>query len=144
LSGGKGKDFGLHVRDRSGALAKVDDPLLAPLWETAGELGVLVNAADPVAFFEPLDGTNERWDQPDAHPEWQFPSPPFPCFMAIMGAFAHLLRRHSSAVFIGVHAACYAENLAWVDALMDECPNLTIDFSARIAPHKSCKPKKTT
>jgi predicted TIM-barrel fold metal-dependent hydrolase len=129
------KDFGLHVRDHSGALAKVDDPLLAPLWDTAGELGVpvLVHVADPVAFFEPLDGTNERWDELHAHPDWRFPSPPFPSFMAIMGAFARLVRRHSNTVFIGAHAACYAENLAWVDALMDECPNLMIDFSARIA-----------
>ncbi|MBG1232368.1 amidohydrolase family protein [Aestuariivirga litoralis] len=129
------KNFGLHVKDHTGALAKVDDPSLAPLWETAGELGVpvLIHVADPVAFFDPLDATNERWDELHAHPDWQFPSPPFPSFMSIMDAFANLVRRHKQTTFIGAHAACYAENLGWVDTLMDECPNLLIDFSARIS-----------
>ena len=40
----------------------IDDPRLDPLWATAGELGlpVLIHIADPVAFFEPLDETNEQ------------------------------------------------------------------------------------
>jgi predicted TIM-barrel fold metal-dependent hydrolase len=129
------KDFGLHVRDHRGVLVAVDDARLDPLWKTAGELKqpVLVHVADPVAFFDPLDETNERWDELHAHPEWHFPSPPFPSFMAIMEAWARLVKRHPNTTFIGAHVACYAENLAWVSQLMDDCPNLVIDYSARIA-----------
>ena len=42
------------------------------------------------------------------------------------------MRRHPNTIFIGAHVACHAENLDWVDQLMSECPNLYIDFSARI------------
>jgi len=129
------KDFGLHVKDEHGKLVAVDDERLIPLWETAGELGVpvLIHVADPVAFFDPLDASNERWDELHAHPDWHFPSPQFPPFMAIMEAFARLVKRHKNTTFIGAHVACYSENLPWVDALMEECPNLWIDFSARIS-----------
>ncbi len=70
------KPFGLHVRDQHDALVKVDDPRLDPLWATAGELKlpVLAHVADPVAFFDPVDETNERWEELHAHPDWQFPA----------------------------------------------------------------------
>jgi predicted TIM-barrel fold metal-dependent hydrolase len=128
------KPFGLHVRDQRGQLVAVDDQRLDPLWATAGELGLptLVHVADPVAFFEPLDASNERWEELHAHPDWQFPSPPFPPFLSILEAFARLVERHPGTDFIGAHVACYAENLAWVSALLERCPNLWIDFSARI------------
>jgi predicted TIM-barrel fold metal-dependent hydrolase len=129
------KPFGLHVRDQRGQLVAVDDPRLDPLWATAGELGlpVLAHVADPVAFFEPLDERNERWEELHAHPDWQFPSPPFPPFLSILEAFARLVERHPATTFIGAHVGCYAENLAWVSALLERCPNFFIDFSARIA-----------
>ncbi len=129
------KDFGLHVKDQQGRLVAVDDERLVPLWQAAGELKqpVLVHVADPVAFFDPLDATNERWDELHAHPDWQFPSPPFPSFMSIMAAWARLVKRHSNVTFIGAHVACYSENLGWVSQLLDDCPNLMIDFSARIS-----------
>ncbi|MFN8376750.1 MAG: amidohydrolase family protein, partial [Anaerolineae bacterium] len=128
------KPFGLHVRDQHGALAAVDDARLDPLWATAGELGlpVMIHVADPVAFFDPLDNTNERWEELHAHPDWQFPSPPFPSFMAIMTGLANLVERHPDTIFIGAHVGCYAENLGWVSELMDRCANFYVDISARI------------
>jgi hypothetical protein len=129
------KPFGLHVRDEDGVLVAVDDSRLDPVWATAGQLGlpVLVHVADPVAFFDPVDATNERWEELHAHPDWQFPSPPFPPFIHIMEGLANLVARHPQTTFIGAHVGCYAENLAWVEALLDRCPNFYIDFSARIA-----------
>ena len=129
------KPFGLHVRDQHGTLVAVDDARLDPLWAKAGALNipVLFHVADPVAFFDPIDVTNERWEELHAHPDWQFPSPPFPPFLTILEAFARVVERHSGTDFVGAHVACYAENLAWVSAWMDRCPNLYIDFSARIA-----------
>ena len=129
------KPFGLHVTDDTGALARIDDPRLDPIWASAGDLGlpVLIHIADPVAFFDPLTPENERWDELHAHPDWQFPSPPFPSFSDLIEAFGNLVRRHRSTTFIGAHVACYSENLGWVSSLMDECPNLLVDFSARVA-----------
>lgn len=129
------KPFGLHVRDQYGTLVAVDDPRLDPLWATAGELGlpVLIHVADPVAFFDPLDETNERWEELHAHPDWYFPSPPFPAFMTIMNQLANLVARHPQTIFIGAHVGCYAENLDWVGQLLEQCPNFYIDFGARIS-----------
>lgn len=128
------KPFGLRVRDQHGKLVAIDDERLVPLWETVAELNVpvMIHVADPVAFFDPLDARNERWEELHAHPEWRFPSPPFPPFMALMDAFARLVRRHPQTTFIGAHVGCYAENLGWVAALLDACPNLYVDISARL------------
>ena len=128
------KPFGLHVKDQHGKLVAVDDERLGPLWETVGELKVpvIIHVADPVAFFSPLDAHNERWEELHAQPDWQFPSPPFPAFMTIMEDFANLVRWHPNTTFIGAHVGCYAENLGWVGALLDECPNFFVDISARL------------
>jgi predicted TIM-barrel fold metal-dependent hydrolase len=129
------KDFGLHVRDQNGILVRVDDIRLDPLWNAVDELGlpVMIHVADPVAFFDPLDATNERWDELNAHPEWQFPSPQFPSFMSIMEDFARLVTRFPNLKFIAAHVGCYAENLEWVGAFLRRCPNLYVDISARIS-----------
>jgi predicted TIM-barrel fold metal-dependent hydrolase len=128
------KGFGLQVRDHHDRLVKVDDPRLAPVWETAGKLGlpVMIHVADPVAFFDPLDETNERWEELHAHPDWHFPSPPFPSFLSIVGGVADLVARHPLTTFIGAHVGCYAENIGWVGALLDRCPNFHVDIAARL------------
>ncbi|MCK6580806.1 MAG: amidohydrolase family protein [Anaerolineae bacterium] len=129
------KPFGLHIRDQHDVLVAIDDPRLDPLWATAGELNlpVLIHVADPVAFFDPLDATNERFEELNAHPDWQFPSPPYPPFMTIMTDFHNLVARHSRTTFIGAHVGCYSENLGWVGQMLDDCPNFYVDISARIS-----------
>ncbi len=128
------KNLGLKVCDQRGELVGVDDKRLNTIWLAAAELDlpVMIHVADPVAFFNPLDETNERWEELNAHPDWQFPSPPNPSFSAIIDGLANLVRRNPRTIFIGAHVGCYAENLQWVGNLLDECPNFYVDFSARI------------
>ncbi|HSG16190.1 MAG TPA: amidohydrolase family protein [Anaerolineae bacterium] len=128
------KPFGLQVRDHKDRLVAVDDPRLDPLWAAAGELDlpVMIHVADPTAFFDPLDNRNERWEELANHPEWHFPSPPHPSFQSILDGLAGLVIRHQATTFIGAHVGCYAENLAWVGQLLDQCPNYYLDISARI------------
>ena len=59
------KSLGLSVRDASGALVQPDDPRVVEVLTVAGELGlpVLIHVADPMAFFDPLDAHNERFDE---------------------------------------------------------------------------------
>ncbi len=129
------KGFGLQVRDHLGALVPVDDPRLDPLWATAGELHlpVVIHVADPVAFFDPLDVHNERWEELQAHPDWHFPSPPYPSFLGVVAGLADLVARHPATTFVGAHVGCYSENLAWVGQLLDRCPNFYVDIAARIS-----------
>jgi predicted TIM-barrel fold metal-dependent hydrolase len=129
------KPFGLRVRDHQGALVAVDDERLDPLWAVAAELNlpVLIDVADPVAFFQPLDEYNERWEELSRFPDWHFPSPPFPSFLSIVEGLRRLVTSHPQTTFIGAHVGCYPENLAWVAEMLDACPNYYIDISARIA-----------
>ena len=128
------KPFGLHVIDDRGELVAVDDERLDPIWQTVGELNlpVLAHVADPVAFFDPIDSSNERIEELGRHPDWAFTSPPYPPFLKILEDFKRLVKRHHNTDFIGAHVGCYAENLGWVANMLDECPNYYIDFSARI------------
>jgi predicted TIM-barrel fold metal-dependent hydrolase len=128
------KGLGLYVKDHDGRLVDVDDARLAPIWETAAELGlpVVIHVADPVAFFDPVDENNERWEELGDHPDWAFTSPPFPPFLHIMEGLANLVSSHPKTTFIGAHVGCYAEDLAWVGNLLDRCPNFFVDIAARI------------
>jgi predicted TIM-barrel fold metal-dependent hydrolase len=102
------KGLGLQVRDAEGSLVAVDDPRLDAVWHTAAELAipVLIHVADPPAFFQPLDATNERWEELSAHPDWHFPSPPYPAFTTIADALARLVAGHPRTTFIGAHVGC--------------------------------------
>jgi hypothetical protein len=128
------KNFGLKVRDYQGNLVYVDDPRLDPIWQSAAELKfpVMIHVADPVAFFDTLDETNERWEELNAHPDWQFTSPPYPPFMTIIEGLGNLVEKHPQTIFIGAHVGCYAENLTWVAHLMEKCTNFYVDISARM------------
>jgi predicted TIM-barrel fold metal-dependent hydrolase len=112
----------------------VDDPRLDPLWAKAGELGVpvLIHTADPVAFFQPLDENNERWEELQAHPDWHFGTPEFPDHDTLLAQCNRVIERHPNTTFIGAHLGNYPENLAYVDDCLERYPNFYVDTAARI------------
>jgi len=128
------KSLGLQHRDADGNLISVDDPHLDPLWARAGDLDipVLIHVADPVAFFQPLDENNERWDELQAHPDWHFGHPEFPDHDTLLAQRNRVIERHPNTIFIGAHLGNYPENLAYVDGCLDRYPNFYVDTSARI------------
>lgn len=128
------KNLGLGVRDKNGRLLRADDERLKPLWQKAAELKVpvLYHIADPVAFFDPLDRFNERWEELVKHPSWHFYDRDYPSFMELMEQQVNLLKSNPQTTFISAHVAGYAENLKWVERLLEECPNLYVDISERI------------
>jgi predicted TIM-barrel fold metal-dependent hydrolase len=138
------KTLGLRARGPDGRLVAVDDPRLDPLWATAGELGVpvTIHVADPIAFFDPLDETNERWEELQAHPDWHFwpprpagrtDEPGFPSFDELLDGLEAIVARHPATTFIGAHVGCAAEDLARVDRMLSAYPNWNVDIAARIA-----------
>ena len=137
------KLLGLRARDPDGRLVAVDDARLDPLWEAAAELDlpIVIHIADPIAFFEPLDPTNERWEELNANPDWHFwptrpagrpDAPGFPPFDELLAAFARLVGRHPRTTFVGAHVGCAAEDLGLVGRLLEASPNLFIDIAARL------------
>lgn len=134
------KMLGLYYRNPDGSYMAVDDPRWDPIWEACGELGlpVIIHTADPVAFFEPIDATNERWEELNRHPDWSFAGGPpnnydGPGHDELLEARNRVIARHQKTTFIGAHVANYPENLAKVGEWLDAYPNLVVEIAARIA-----------
>lgn len=129
------KDLGLEVRDKSGRLVAVDDPRLDPIWEECGKLGipVAIHVTDPEAFFHPIDGHNERYEELITHPDWSFYGPKFPSKQSILDARDRVFARHPHTMFIALHMANWPENLDYVSQMLDKYPNVYVEFGARQA-----------
>ena len=128
------KTLGLRIRDSHGKLLTVHDPRFAPIWETAGDLNipVMIHSSDPVAFFQPLDENNERYEELVNRPDWLFYGKDFPASMTLIEQFLNLVERHPRTNFIGSHVMSYAENLGYVAHALDRYPNLFVDMTERI------------
>jgi uncharacterized protein len=129
------KDLGLGVRDKTGKLITVDDPRLDPVWEECGKLGipVSIHVTDPEAFFHPVDNTNERYEELIEHPDWSFYGPQFPSKESILDARNRVFARHPHTTFVALHVANWPENLDYVSHLLDQYPNVMVEFGAREA-----------
>jgi predicted TIM-barrel fold metal-dependent hydrolase len=129
------KRLGLYERDKHGKLIAIDDPKLDPVWKKCGELGmpISIHVADPKAFWEPYDPSNERWEELKDHPRWWFGDPKkFPPREELLAALDRVITRHPETTFVAVHFANNAEDLAWVDASLDRHPNMMADIAARV------------
>ncbi len=137
-SGAKGlkilKELGLLFRDSKGELINIDDIRLAPIWNEAGRLKipVLMHQADPSGFFEPMTLENEHYDSLLKYPSWNFHDKKFPRKIELLTRRNNLIKRHPETTFILPHVANYPENIQYVSTLLDENPNVYIDFSARM------------
>lgn len=130
------KALGLAAIDpRTGSLLAVDDPMLDPIFDEAGRLGlpVLIHTGDPKAFFEPCDATNERWEELQANPDWCFADrSKYPAWEDLFAAFVRRVGRHPGTIFIGAHFGNAPEDPTLVADTMRANPNLWIDVAARV------------
>ena len=134
------KQLGLGYRNPDGSLVEIDDPRWDPIWSVCGELGlpVIIHTADPIAFFEPIDETNERWEELSRHPDWSFhgldpTGRPWPSRESLLEARNRVIKRHPNTKFIGAHMANSPEDLTQVSKWLDQYPNLVVEISSRIA-----------
>jgi predicted TIM-barrel fold metal-dependent hydrolase len=130
------KTLGLYLRENitSGQLLKIDDPRFDPMWEACGglKLPVAIHVSDPIAFFEPIDRFNERFEELNNHPDWSFHGSGFPSNAELMEARNRVIARHPKTQFIVLHVGNFAENLAHVAESMDRHPNMHVEIGARI------------
>jgi predicted TIM-barrel fold metal-dependent hydrolase len=126
------KDLGLTVRDGSGALLRIDDERLAPLFDQAAALNipVMFHTSDPDAFFLPIDPHNERYEELVAHPDWGFYGSQY-SKRELLDQRDRVILRHPRTTFVCAHVAENGEHLARVERLLETCPNLYVDISAR-------------
>ncbi len=129
------KALGLYLREQvtTGPLVKVDDRRLDLMWEAAGALmmPVAIHTSDPEAFFLPIDRTNERFEELNAHPDWSFHGKDFPSNRELHEARNRVVARHPRTEFVVLHVG-NAEDLNWVSEWMDRYPNMHVEIGARI------------
>ena len=128
------KDLGLLLRDPSGALVRIDDERLAPLFEKAGELGlaVMFHTADPSAFFLPIDAQNERYEELAAHPEWGVAYSEYPK-ESLIDQRDRVFARHPKTTFVAAHVGECGENLVRAAQTLENYSNVHMDIGARTA-----------
>ena len=128
------KDLGLGVKDKTGKLLKVDDPRLDPIWAECGKLGipVAIHSGDPEAFFHPIDGKNERYEELMQQPDWSFYDPQFPRLDEVLSSLQHVFAKHPETTFVALHMG-WPENLEWVAKMLDRYSNVSVEFGAREA-----------
>ena len=126
------KDLGLSIRDASGELIRVDDERLAPLFERIGECGIpaMMHIGDPEAFFLPIDAHNERYEELAAHPDWSFCGAQY-SKDGLLIQRDRVFQRHPKTTFVAAHIAENSEDLHRVSSMLDACPNVLVEISAR-------------
>lgn len=128
------KALGLGVRLDNGKLLRIDDERMDPIWQRAGKVGAIVawHVADPVAFFKPVDKNNERYDELSLAPDWSFYGKDYPGHDELLAQRDRVVQDQPKTTFLGIHLANYPESLDYVARLLDRCPNMYVDTSARL------------
>ncbi|TAL50412.1 MAG: amidohydrolase [Chitinophagaceae bacterium] len=129
------KNLGFSVKDKDGKRVAVDDPRLDPIWEKAGELKipVLIHTADPKSFWELMDEKNERWLELVTHPERKRSDTNPAPWQQLVDEQHRMFKKHPKTTFINAHFGWYPNDLGKLSQLMDEIPNMCVEFGAVIA-----------
>jgi predicted TIM-barrel fold metal-dependent hydrolase len=124
------KDLGMFVRKADGSRLAVDDPELDPIWQTCARHNapVLIHIAEPPAFFEPLDYTNERWLELALFPDRRHQEGVR--FGQLMTERNNMMKKHAKTNFILAHFGWHANDLARAGRLLDQNPNVYYDVAA--------------
>ena len=129
------KSLGLRYKDTNGNRLAIDDPRIDPIWSLCGKLGipVLIHAADPKSFWDPMTGENERWLELKTHPRRKRSSSDPAPWEQIIQEQHTMFKKHPKTNFINAHMGWYANNLKKLGELMDEMPNMNVGIGAVIA-----------
>ncbi|HET9057084.1 MAG TPA: amidohydrolase family protein [Chitinophagaceae bacterium] len=129
------KNLGFTVKDVNGKRVAVDDPRLNPIWKKAGELKipVLIHTADPKPFWDEKDEHNERWLELETHPERKKGADNPEPWETLIEEQHRLFKNNPQTTFIAAHFGWYANDLKKLGQLLDELPNVLVEFGAVIA-----------
>ena len=124
------KDLGMFDRKTDGSRLRVDDPELDPIWATCARLNVpvLIHIAEPQAFFDPLDYSNERWLELALYADRRHQTGVR--FEELMSERNAMMKRNPNTRFILAHFGWHANDLARAGKLLDENPNVYYDVAA--------------
>ncbi len=128
------KNLGLTYKDKAGNRIHADDPRIDPVWAKCGELGipVLIHAADPKQFWDPIDKNNERWLELKLHPRRRYTEKEA-TWETIIAEQHNIFKKHPKTKFINAHLGWHGNDLKKLGQLMDQYPNMYTEIGAVIA-----------
>src|SRR6185503_258703 len=129
------KNLGFSVKDISGKRVTIDDPRLEPVWKKAGELKipVLIHTADPKSFWDPMDANNERWLELATHPNRKRSDTDPAPWDTLIAEQHRMFKNNPGTTFIAAHFGWYPNDLPKLGQLLNEMPNVMVEFGAVIA-----------
>lgn len=129
------KSLGLRNKDIDGKRITIDDRRLDPIWAKCGELGipVLIHAADPKSFWDPIDSNNERWLELKTRPRRKRSADNPASWEQIIEEQHNMIKNHPQTKFINAHMGWYANNLQKLAELLEQMPNMYVGIGAIIA-----------
>lgn len=129
------KGLGLTDKDREGNRIAIDDPRLAPIWESCGELGfpVLIHSAEPASFWLPKDKNNERWLELKQKPSRYRDPAKYPSFESIIAEQHRIFKNHPNTTFINAHLGWMGNDLDRLGKHLDQYPNVVTEIGAVLA-----------
>ena len=128
------KSLGMFAKDSKGNRIKIDDPRIGPIWDKCGQLGipVLIHAADPKQFWQPIDANNERWLELKLHPGRRHDTDTVK-WETLIKEQHNIFKRHKKTTFINAHLGWYGNDLKKLGELLDAMPNMYTEIGAVIA-----------
>jgi uncharacterized protein len=128
------KSLGMFTNDSKGKRIHIDDPRIDPIWAKCGELGipVLIHAADPKQFWQPIDKNNERWLELKLHPGRRHDTDTV-SWETIIKEQHNIFKKHPKTKFINAHLGWYGSDLKKLGELLDKYPNMYTEIGAVIA-----------
>ncbi|HET9468969.1 MAG TPA: amidohydrolase family protein [Vicinamibacterales bacterium] len=125
------KETGMDTPKADGTRLPINDPELAPLWETAARLNipVIIHTAEPQEFFKPLDMHNERWLELALFAGRRRYTIPV-SFETLSAERDDLFRKHPKTRFISAHFGWHANDLGRAAKLLDAHPNVVLELAA--------------
>ncbi|HTJ49566.1 MAG TPA: amidohydrolase family protein [Cyclobacteriaceae bacterium] len=129
------KSLGMSTRDSKGNRVHIDDPRIDAIWDKCGELGipVLIHAADPKQFWQPMDEKNERWLELKTHPDRKRSDTDPAPWQQIIDEQHNIFKKHPKTKFINAHLGWYGNDLKKLGELMEQYPNMYTEIGAVIA-----------
>jgi len=127
------KGEGLHSGESKARGMHPDDPRMDPVFETCAELKLpfSLHVADPIWMYQKMDRTNDGLMNAYS---WRLDNKPNIIGLSgMVDILERTAKRHPHTTFIACHLANLDYDLTRMGTLLESCPNLHADISARYA-----------
>lgn len=123
----------VYARPTKGTNIHLDHPKMQRVLEHAGKIGlpVSIHVGEPIWMYEPIDNHNDGLMN---GANWAVDTTSDECYDydEVMECFVNAAKAHPNTYFIACHYLNMSHDWPRLGKILDECPNVYVDISARI------------